>query len=64
MSPKRHDQAKGRSIECSEVFDGSDEESWSEIVDWMGEHVQRMEEAFREPLSRLNQTLKAGEGTR
>lgn len=64
MSPKRHDQATRCSIECSEVFDGSDEENWSEILEWMGEHVRRMEEALREPHSRLNQRLKAGEATR
>jgi len=60
---KRHDQAKRCSIECSEVFDGFNEENWPEIIEWMGDHVRRMEEAFREPLSRLNQRLKAGEAT-
>ncbi|MBN2906685.1 MAG: DUF4268 domain-containing protein [Rhodobacteraceae bacterium] len=60
---KRHDQAKRCSIECSAVFDGFNEENWPEIIEWMGDHVRRMEEAFREPLSRLNQRLKAGEAT-
>jgi len=58
---KRHDQSKKCSIECSKVFDGFDSETWPDMIAWMGDNMRRMEEAFREPLARVNQRLKAGE---
>ena len=58
---KRHDQSKKCSIECSKIFDGFDSETWPDMIAWMGDNMRRMEEAFREPLARVNQRLKAGE---
>lgn len=58
---KRHDQQKRCAVEAAASFDGFNRESWPEIIDWMADHVRRLEEAFRQPLAALNQRLKAGE---
>lgn len=58
---KRHDQQKRCAVEFGEEFDGFNQEAWPDMIDWMAEHMRRLEEAFRLPLSALNQRLKAGE---
>lgn len=58
---KRHDQQKRCAVEAAASFDGFNRESWPEIIDWMADHIRRLEEAFRQPLASLNQRLKSGE---
>ena len=57
---RRHDEAKRCSIDYGKVFDGFDMENWPEMIDWLADHIRRLEEAFREPLAMLNQRLKSG----
>jgi hypothetical protein len=59
---KRMDDRKSSRIEFVKPFDGYDRDNWPEMIQWLGDHVARLEAAFREPLQRLNQTLKTKEG--
>lgn len=59
---KRMDDRKSSRIEFLKPFDGYDRDNWPEMIEWLGDHVARLETAFREPLQRLNQILKTKEG--
>lgn len=41
-------------------FDGYNRDVWPEMIDWMCEHIVRLEEAFSEPLTGLKQQLISG----
>ena len=56
----RLDDKKASRIVASQGFDGFNESTWPEMVAWLCKHVVRLEEAFSEPLARLNQQLKSG----
>ena len=57
---QRLDERKSSRISLSHPFDGVNAESWPEMIEWLCEHIVNLEEAFSEPLSRLNQELKSG----
>ena len=59
---ERLDEQKASRISCSHPFDGFDAESWPEMIGWLCQHIVKLEEAFSEPLGRLNQELKSGGG--
>ena len=46
-------------IYYSHPFDGFNEENWPARIEWLCEHIVKLEEAFSEPLARLNQELKS-----
>lgn len=46
-------------IYYSHPFDGFDEENWPARIEWLCDHIVKLEEAFSEPLARLNQELKS-----
>jgi hypothetical protein len=58
---KRMDDKKSSRVEYPKPFDGYDRDNWPEMIQWLGDHIDRFENAFREPLQRLNQTMKSGE---
>ncbi len=56
----RLDDKKQSRIAFSCRFDGFNESSWPDMVAWLCEHIVRLEQAFSEPLARLNHQLKSG----
>lgn len=52
---------KSSKIQFSEPFDGFNQESWPEIIEWLGQHVEQLDTTFSDPLSQLNLRLKTGE---
>lgn len=58
---KRMEDRKSSRIQFSRNFDGFSEEAWPEMIDWLGEHMQRLEATFHPRLVELNQRLKSGE---
>ncbi|MCY3810266.1 MAG: DUF4268 domain-containing protein [Gammaproteobacteria bacterium] len=56
----RMDDKKASRIVFARDFDGFDEANWPDMVDWLCEHILRLEQAFSEPLGRLNRQLKSG----
>ena len=60
---QRLDERKSSRISYSHPFDGVDAENWPEMVGWLCRRIVKLDEAFSEPLGRLNQELKSGGGT-
>lgn len=58
---RRMDDKKASRIICAQPFDGFNRDNWPEMIKWLQSHISRLENAFREPLTRLNQSLKAKE---
>ncbi len=56
---QRLDERKSSKICFSQPFDSFNEENWPEMIEWLREHFVRLEDAFSEPLGRLNQDLKS-----
>ncbi|MDE2845404.1 MAG: DUF4268 domain-containing protein [Gemmatimonadota bacterium] len=56
---QRLDDKKACRISFPRSFDGFDDENWPEMIDWLCEHIVKLEEAFSEPLDRLNQEMKS-----
>ena len=56
----RLDKKKASRITFSRSFDGFNESNWPDMVDWLREHIVRLEKAFSEPLAQLNQQFKSG----
>lgn len=59
---QRMDGSKGCRICHSHSFSGFERENWPEMIDWLCEHIVKLEKAFSEPLSRVSQDLKARGG--
>ena len=55
----RMDGNKASRVCYSQPFDGHNRESWPTMIEWLGEHIVKLEQAFREPLDLLNQELKS-----
>ena len=60
---QRLDERKSSRISYSHPFDGFDADNWAEMIGWLCRHIVKLDEAFSEPLGRLNQELKSGSGT-
>ena len=43
----------------SQSFDGYDENTWNEMIEWLCEHFLKLESTFSESLSRLNNQLRS-----
>ena len=56
---QRLDERKASRICYSHPFDGFNEESWPGMIEWLCRHIVKLEEAFSEPLARLNRQLKS-----
>lgn len=55
----RLDHKKASGIRYRKEFDGYDPENWPEMIEWLVEHVKRLEKAFGPRLKPLGQKLKA-----
>lgn len=60
LSWERLNDKKSCRIAYSQPFDGFNEENWPTMIDWMAEHIVRLEKAFKKPLNSICQALKAG----
>ena len=56
---QRLNDRKASRICYSHPYDGFNEENWPAIIEWLCKHITKLEEAFSEPLARLNQELKS-----
>lgn len=56
----RLDEKKSSRIYFARSFDGFNEANWPSMIAWLCEHIVPLQDAFSEPLARLNQQLKAG----
>ncbi|MCW8127609.1 DUF4268 domain-containing protein [Microbulbifer halophilus] len=45
-------------IQYAKPVDGYDRANWPEMIEWLVEHMARLEDALREPLKEINQQLK------
>ena len=59
---QRLDERKSSRISYSHPFDGFEANNWPEMIGWLRRHIVKLDEAFSEPLGRLNQELKSGSG--
>ena len=50
-------------ISYARSFDGYSEENWPAMIEWLCEHIVKLEQAFSEPLARLNRRLKSQSAT-
>lgn len=57
---QRLDERKASRISYSHPLEGFNEESWPGVIEWLCRHIVRLDEAFSEPLARLNRQLKSG----
>ena len=56
---QRLDDKKASKVCYAHPFDGFSDENWPEMIEWLCRHIVRLEEAFSEPLGRLNRQLKS-----
>ena len=59
---QRLDDKKASRISHSHPFDGFDDENWPDMIEWLCQHFVKLEEAFSEPLTRLNRRLRSQGG--
>lgn len=58
---RRMDENKQSIIVYSRSIDGGDRNGWPDVIAWLSTHIRRLEEAFREPLTRLSFQVPAQE---
>ena len=56
---QRLDDKKASRVCYAHPFDGFNDENWPEMIEWLCKHIVKLEEAFTEPLGRLNRQLKS-----
>ena len=59
---QRLDDKKSSRISHSQPFDGFDDENWPAMIEWLCQHIIKLEDAFSEPLARLNRRLRSQGG--
>lgn len=55
---KRMEDKKSSRIEYARPADSYDRDNWPELIEWMGDHMERLEKAFSQPLQAANQQMK------
>ena len=56
---QRLDEKKASRICYSHPYDGFNDENWRTMINWLCERIVNLEQAFSEPLARLNRQLKS-----
>ena len=56
---QRLNERKASRISYSHPFDGFNNESWPEMIEWLCRYIVRLDETFSEPLGRLSTELKS-----
>ena len=59
----RLDEKKASRICFSHPFEGLNDDIWPEMIEWLCDHIVRLDEALSEPLSGLNKQLKSASDT-
>ena len=59
MHWERRVHKKGSRISYSHPYDGFDKENWPSRIEWLCDHIVKLEKAFSEPLERLGRELKS-----
>ena len=59
---QRLDDKKASRISHAHPFDGYDDENWPDMIEWLCQHFVKLEDAFAEPLARLNPRLRSQDG--
>ena len=59
---QRLDEKKASRISLTQPFDGFSDENWPAMIDWLCQHIVKLEGAFTEPLTHLNKQLKSRTG--
>lgn len=54
----RLDDKKASRIQLRKEFDGYNREQWQEMIDWLVDHMIKLENAFKSPLQAANEKLK------
>lgn len=62
LSWRRMDDKKVSIIEYAEPFDGHNRDNWPAMIDWLVEHVQRMEKLFDPQVPSLRSALRQFQG--
>lgn len=57
----RMDDKKASRIVCAHPFNGHERENWPTIIQWMTDHMRRLQDTFSTPIATLNFKLKNGE---
>ncbi|MBD9538768.1 MULTISPECIES: DUF4268 domain-containing protein [Ensifer] len=63
MSWYRLDDKKQSRIVYARPFDGYDPDNWPEMLDWLSEHIRKLEGAFRQPLGQYARSIPTGDET-
>ena len=56
---QREDHCKHSKIRYSQSFEVYNEDNWQEVVEWLCEHIVKLERAFSKPLGLLGQELES-----
>ncbi len=54
---RRMDEKKSSKIQYARSFDGYNKENWPEMIDWLTEHMNRLEKALKGPLNQLKSSV-------
>ncbi|MGM5008191.1 DUF4268 domain-containing protein [Rhizobium sp. 969_B3_N1_2] len=63
MSWSRLDERKQSRISYSHPFDGFEADNWPEMLDWLSEHIRKLEGAFRQPLAQYARSIPSADET-
>jgi hypothetical protein len=51
-------ERKACRVQYAKAVDGYDEDNWPFMIEWLEEHIIRLENAFKSPLKNANDALK------
>lgn len=60
MEWRRMEDKISSRIQYAKSFDGYTKDNWPEMIEWLGSYVENLDNAFSEPLSKINLRLKQG----
>ncbi|AUW41173.1 DUF4268 domain-containing protein [Rhizobium leguminosarum] len=63
MSWSRLDERKQSRISYSHPFDGFEADNWPEMLNWLSEHIRKLEGAFRQPLAQYARSIPSVDET-
>lgn len=46
-------------IQYATAFDGYNKDNWPDIIEWLGQHMEKLDRAFTAPLAKINTRLKS-----
>lgn len=58
---RRMDDKKASRIVYAQPFDGFSRDNWPEMIAWLSVHIRKLENAFSDPLARLNRSIRSAD---